>query len=359
MKKYIILLLAALALNACEDIIGSDANIKKYHKQRLFITKLNNAGTSTDIYMLHPDSTDYAIWKHDAMLVAPPRGEMIFYMEWADGPGSPKCYISGPDGRNPMLAFEGELKNYDISPDYSKIAIASTDGMYTSGLIWDINNQKMFGGSIFYESLVEPPWLKFSPDGRTLAIAKTRQERSIIVTIELINVESSTTDYIYTANNLLGVNGLDWFPDGESVLLLTRTVEHDTMDVYSFTEVPLDGGMAKDIQTSRGPNGRVHHPMLSPDGESLIATMWDIGLLLLDVQFSAPEFLNPQGEELEGDAYILDWSPDGNNILYLSGVLDENLPAGALNQHNLSSRETYSLIPGRRVINAYYMHPMD
>jgi Tol biopolymer transport system component/predicted Ser/Thr protein kinase len=208
-----------------------------------------------------------------------------------------------PDGNQVVFAWDGERQdNYDI---YQKVVGSGAPLRLTTDPAPDLS----------------PKW---SPDGRTIAFARRVGDESHVVMIPALGGPERTLARfnIKRTASIRPVGLISWSPDGKSLVAAGATsvgwplrlnlISLETGEVRSLTNPPdLSDG---DVD-----------PSFSRDGRSIvfsrIASMQVVDIRLLRLS----DALQPIGEPVKLPTVGLaarspEWTPDGREILYASGL---------------------------------------
>ncbi len=153
---------------------------------------------------------------------------------------------------------------------------------------------------------------KFSPDGGQIAFS--RRHRKGEGELCVIGNDGSGQRALYRAENTIYIHPADWTADGEQILAILAKANL----MSEIVLVSVSNGSARLIRKmdSQWPD----HVRLSPDGRYLAYSLLldtdrperDIFLYDVETDKVTPLVVQP------GDDLLLDWSPGGQNIFYMS-----------------------------------------
>ena len=220
-----------------------------------------------------------------------PDGSTTIYYHAANyGDSTDTCglYFINPDGTDRRLFLNATVDNPDWSPDGEWIAFSSLHAC-----IWKI---KVNGDSLtqltFNRRTFCPDW---SPDGKKIAYNQSVSTETHPPGIWIMDADGSNDHLVFE-----GATCPDWSPDGSKIV---RDGIYVADTNGTNTELIHQGG---------------RHPVWSPDGSKIAFISTDeneYGLWIMNSNGDNPHCLTQ-----DICFYPCSWSPDGEYIVYTSGL---------------------------------------
>ncbi len=231
--------------------------------------------------------------------------------------------------------IEKDEKEFRINPvktfqEYEGFGIVSPDGKYISGTNWltgDLIITEINTGKI--RSLTKkkawneanPEWAfasRWSPDGKYLVYTWITGAGNTDLYIAGINSAESRILYKGKEKEWIGLT--DWSQDGKFILTQNLIEKGSELGLISVKDGSVRTLKKLDISA-------MTNAIFSPDGRYIAyhcpqnknTHNHDIFLLSIDGKREIPLITNPAHD------YLMDWAPDGNNILFISnrtGTMD-------------------------------------
>jgi eukaryotic-like serine/threonine-protein kinase len=206
-----------------------------------------------------------------------------------------------------MAVGEANVTAIAISPDGSTLATYSSD--LNSAFIWDINDSqdlkpRKFALDLTRKILNVFGAVRFSPDGRSLAVGGVGGEIRLIRTAKRIEDWTVQGTITIDRNENLAIAALDFSPDG-------RLIACGRM--FSDPRVFIaDVGTLQTVRILSGHTGFVPGVAFSPDGKMLASASADQTLKMWDV-----ETWKERGAHLghTDEVWSVDFSPDGERLI--------------------------------------------
>jgi TolB protein len=260
---------------------------------------------SNQVQLTFDERTDLTpIYSLDGTKIAfkrlPAPGSVSNWEEWGD------LIVAGADGANPVVidamieapspvrwSADGRFIVYSkIVGEVDQIVVAASDG--TSKLVVTTGRQANWGPG-------------FHPDGRTITFMKGFPD---IIGIYSIDVDG-TNERRLTNVPIGDQNGLEWSPDGGTLLFSAGKSDEATEDIWA---VGLDGRSDRRIIARVGSD---NSPTWSPDGARIAYLNWSPAGVRVMVA-------NPDGSDAHqiselGKWFGPQWSPDGLHVLAVDG----------------------------------------
>jgi TolB protein len=173
----------------------------------------------------------------------------------------------------------------------------------------------------------DPSW---SPDGRQLVFASTRDERR--AELYIANSDGSSVIRLTHAKGGSGIGKPVWSPDGKEIAFFEWSEK-----VPEIYVMKLDGNQVRQITTGGG-----IYPAWSPDGKKLaFASARDGAIQIYSCNSDGTNVVRLTS--VTSGASQPAWSPDGGKILYTTSHTDGAASVGILNiPSNKTSRFAYS-----------------
>ncbi len=211
----------------------------------------------------------------------------------------------------PFTSFAGYEIDPSLSPDGNRVAYAWTDNYWEeefdlyvkqvgSEVPLQITNMDGFEAS--------PAW---SPDGSTIAFAGFHEGSGSIYTVPSLGGPARK---VADANSW--VYGLDWSPDGAHIVFAERGADAG-LD-FHLELLAIDSGRKRGLTVPPTSGHRDHSPTFSPNGRYIAfvrnSPTGGGDVVVLNVDGGTPRRLT----HLHARIYGLDWSEDGNAIVFAS-----------------------------------------
>jgi Tol biopolymer transport system component len=252
-----------------------------------------------------------------------PDGKQLAY-NWEDGAkGQAEVHIVGLDGSEPLLLhqvdfYKGWVEVADWSPDGKNILAF----LLNEAKSWQLGLISIKDGSVqilktFDAADPFPMKAKFSPDGRYIVYDFPQERESRKKDISLISSDGTKEIPLiaHPADDYL----LGWSPDGKWILFSSDRT--GTRDAWIIQVV--EGKPQGDPQLVRRDTGIIVSLGFGHDGSFYYSTegaVFDIYSAKLDPETgSIIEQPKKDPFPYEGHNFQPDWSPDGKNLVYISG----------------------------------------
>jgi Tol biopolymer transport system component/beta-lactamase regulating signal transducer with metallopeptidase domain len=197
----------------------------------------------------------------------------------------------------------------------------SPDGKYISYTDWDTGDlavyevatgqkRRITNKGIWDESDEFAEFSRWSPDSKQIVYDWYNKDR--FIELRIIGLDGSEPRILYRNKNVTWAQTYDWSHDGKQILACFTTKGRD-----QIVSVSVADGSARFLKTI---NNDYLQMVFSPDGRYIVydfpqkesSTESDIFLLSADGSGEIPLVEHP------ADDRILDWTPDGKNILFTS-----------------------------------------
>ena len=210
---------------------------------------------------------------------------------------------------SPFTTFDGRERTPAISPDGSRVAFAwtgDTDDNYDIYLKQE-NTPSPLRLTDHPATDAFPAW---SPDGTSLAFIRITDSTHTLYRIPALG--GTPRKLLETRSALYG---LDWAPDGESLLYADRLTPDGPRQIVRLSLSTQDTTV---LTTPPTPTTDDQSPRWSPDGQSIAFSrqtgMGGHNLYLMDADGKNVRPLTESELSIRG----LDWTPDGRHVVYAS-----------------------------------------
>lgn len=238
-------------------------------KQSLWLRHLNSSET---VQILPPSDDEYL-----DMSFSNSGNSVYFVRKPLNSHILPSLYRIEPFGGVPEKVIDFAMKRPSFSPDDKKLAFVRCQFKreeFCAAYIADINgqNERKIATT---ENGVHIWELRFSPDGRRLAIAKGRysSERNDAGIYEVDSESGAEKEFF--SERFADIAGMDWLPDGSGILFSAlnfrdgkasiwqfteadRSVKLLSRDAASYTQLGLDRAGSKLLAVQQSPNFKIH-----------------------------------------------------------------------------------------------------
>jgi Tol biopolymer transport system component len=266
---------------------------------------LRQTATGSDVQIIPPDDVDYKV------LAFSPDDNYVYFSTYpANAAGAARLgrlFTLPVLGGSPKPILEDVDGGVDFSPSGDRLAFFRMAGLTTQLVIAnaDGSNAKTLAtlgeGERVFLINVRPAW---SPDGKTILAAVLPKAGT-----ELHAIEVDTGRMRAVSGTWTGIVGLDWMPDGQSIVLAASAASGQPFQIWQIDQ-PFERRtrVTNDLNTYSG----VH---VTTDARTLATIHWaplsQIWIATLDLPRSARQITTRTS--LDG-ALGLAWTPDGRVV---------------------------------------------
>jgi len=221
----------------------------------------------------------------------------------------------------PLTSYAGYERDPSFSPDGSQVVFSwspNPERPYDSDIY-----VKQVGSEVFFRLTADdamdtdPAW---SPDGRSIAFLRTAEECSLILKPPLGGAERTLVGIGVLPGDLYWDQNVAWHPEAKWLVAPVKTAEREPFALFAIS--PETGERKRLTSPPAGSVGD-SGPAFSPNGATLAFSRWAAPGRSSVHLLSVSDHLVPTGEPrritFNHRAFDPEWTPDGNEIIYVSG----------------------------------------
>ncbi len=309
-----VIIIAFVLLNSSCDVCNTGSG--KADNDIIFTAFSLDGDDVPGIYVVQHDGENLSQLIGNGILFSPPSiSKKLVFRRSVIGTIQPKIVTADLDGNNENIIFPGDTIG-DVFPVLSPKGDYFAYGTKKNHLfISDISglNQNEVSLSNFASSTLP----SFSPDGSMFAFFEGDVNRGPVKVKVIENDFSGDIKVVLELTYSTGINyrvgepSVSWSGNNTIAYLISN----DSTDVIYFHD--LNSGREHSLEFDRDIGFRgAYMPVLSPDGEHLAFSGRDGSIWVVEVYEDNPEFTNIKSKaESEVNAFM-QWSPDGQKLIF-------------------------------------------